>query len=549
MKRLEQLPEWINLKKHYQTLSKHHLRDLFANDPHRFKRFSLNAAGLFLDYSKNRILPQTLDQLCQLAQARHLPEKIQALFNGQRVNSSENQAALHTALRNFTDHHVYCNHEEILPEIHQCFEKMYEYTEKIQEKRLLGHTGLPITDIVNIGIGGSDLGSKMACEALAAFKTTDVCLHFVSNADTQNISHVLSKLQPATTLFIISSKSFRTKETLLNAKTAKQWFSTAIPAENAHKKHFIAVTASPELAVQFGIDQAHIFKLWPWVGGRYSVWSAMGLPILFQIGIPHFKAFLAGAYAMDQHFITADFQQNMPVILGLLSIWYINFFGAKTHAILPYCETLKNLPAYLQQAEMESNGKSVTRGGKSIRYQTSPVIWGEIGTNGQHAFHQLLHQGTQLIPADFILPLTNAGMLPEHQHLLVSSCLSQNQALMLGKPAQAVYKELLVAGYSKKEAKQLSSHKALPGNRPSNTLVLQAVTPHSLGALLALYEHKIFVQSVIWDINCFDQWGVELGKKLADDILNAFNEEKSSTEFDSSTQALIDLYRSSILRQ
>lgn len=544
MKKLEQLPEWVNLKKHHQMVSKTHLRDLFTNNPKRFEQLSVSAAGLLLDYSKNRIIPETIEKLCQLARACDLPEKISALFNGSPLNSTENQAALHMALRDFSQEPLYLDKSDIGQEVHQCFEKMTAFAEKIRQKTWLGCTGLPITDVVNIGIGGSDLGPKMACEALGAFKTNDVNLHFISNADTQNISRVLSRLQPATTLFIISSKSFCTKETLLNAKTAKQWFTDTFPAPHHAKNHFLAVTHAPHLAIEFGIPVEHIFKLWQWVGGRYSVWSAIGLPILFLIGTAHFKAFLAGAHAMDQHFLHANLEQNMPVILGLLGIWHVNFFGSKTHAILPYCEALKHLPAYLQQAEMESNGKSVTHGGKSIRYHTSPVIWGEIGTNGQHAFHQLLHQGTQLVPADFILPFSTASMLPEHQNLLVSSCLSQSQALMLGKTADEVYAELLSLGYSKKRARQLAPHKVLPGNRSSNTIVLQALTPYSLGALLALYEHKIFVQSVIWNINCFDQWGVELGKQLADHILCEFNQEASSRTFDSSTEGLMKLYTS-----
>lgn len=542
MENLEQTPEWVNLKKHYRKVCKYHLRDLFAEDPKRFEKFSLNAAGLLLDYSKNRLVSETIDQLCQLAYARHLPEKIRALFKGAAVNSTENQSAMHIALRDLTSHSIYLNNQDILSEVREYLKKMYLYAEKVQQKKWLGYTGVPITDIVNIGIGGSNLGPAMVCEAMSAFKSSDIRCHFVSNADSQNISYVLKNLHPATTLFIVSSKSFRTKETLLNAKTAKQWFSKSTASPQLLKNHFLAVTAQPQLAKEFGIHPEHIFKLWNWVGGRYSIWSAIGLPLMFLIGTRQFKEFLAGAHAMDQHFASAALKQNMPVILGLLGIWHTNFFGARTHAILPYCESLKRLPIYLQQLEMESNGKSVTQSGQLVRYHTSPIIWGAVGTNGQHAFHQLLHQGTQMVPVDFILPLVNSSSIAAHQNLLASSCLSQSQALMQGKTHLEAYQELIAMGYSEKQAKQLAPHKTLPGNRVSNTIVLQTLTPYTLGALLALYEHKVYVQSVIWNINCFDQWGVELGKQLGDDILEGLSSGKLLEMLDSSTQHLMELY-------
>lgn len=545
MKKLEKSPEWINLKKHHRAISKVHLRALFADTPNRFEAFSIEAAGLFLDYSKNPIVPETMQLLCELARARLLPEKIYALFKGKPLNSTENQAALHTALRDLTHTPIQLNQKNICIEIDETLEKMGIYAEKIQQKKWLGCTGLPITDIVNIGIGGSDLGPKMVYEALSAFKSPAINCHFVSNADSQNISNVLEILDPATTLFIISSKSFSTKETLLNAKYAQKWFSEK--AGNP-QNHFLAVTASPQLAINLGIDPQHIFKLADFVGGRYSIWSAIGLPIALAMGIQHFKDFLAGAHEMDQHFISANLDRNMPVILALLGVWQINFFGSKTHAILPYCENLKKLPAYLQQAEMESNGKSVNHRGKPVHYDTCPVIWGEIGTNGQHAFHQLLHQGTQTVPADFILPL-GKQITTEHQDLLVSSCFSQSQALMQGKTEQEAYDELLASGVSKKQAEQLAPHKTLIGNRPSNTLLFPELTPHSLGALLALYEHKIFVQSVIWDINSFDQWGVELGKQLADEILKMLKTNTLQEKLDDSTKNLILRYLSSYKRE
>lgn len=545
MEKLEKLPQWANLKKHYRTVSKRTLRELFSEDPQRFTHFSVNAAGLLLDYSKNRLVPETIDQLCQLAVACKLPEKISELFNGGPINASENQPALHTALRDTTSPSIWVNQQDILIEIQQNLEKMSAYAEKIRQKQWLGYSGEPITDVVNIGIGGSDLGPAMVHDALSAFKSSDIRCHFVSNADSTSIANLLKTLRPANTLFVISSKSFSTKETLLNAKFARNWLAHTISDTTLLKHHFLAVTAAPDRAVAFGIDPQHIFHLPYWVGGRYSVWSAIGLPVALSIGMYEFKNFLAGAHAMDQHFLTAELKHNMPVILGLVSIWYTNFFGAKTQAILPYSEALKKLPSYLQQTEMESNGKSVSITGKFIRYQTSPLIFGEVGTNSQHAFHQLLHQGTQMIPVDFILPLVNPTGISEHQDLLISSCLSQSRALMLGKSYSEAYSELLSMGYSKKVAKQLAPHKTVAGNRPSNTLILRELTPYSLGALLALYEHKVFVQSVIWHINCFDQWGIELGKQITDNLLTTLNNKTPSAYLDSSTQHLLNLYMES----
>lgn len=542
IKNREQLPQWVNLKKHYKTISKLALRDLFIQDPERVKKFSITAAGLMLEYSKNRIVPETIDLFSELAMACELPQKIRALFEGASVNVTENQPALHTALRDSTNTSIWVDERDILIEIRENIEKMLMYSEKIRQGRWLGYSGQPVTDVVNLGIGGSDLGPSMVCEALSAFKSGDIHCHFISNADSFSILNLLNTLNPETTLFIIASKSFSTKETLLNAKTARHWLGKEAFNSLLLKNHFLAVTAAPQDAIAFGIDPEHIFNLPQWVGGRYSVWSAIGLPIALSIGMESFKSFLAGAHAMDQHFLSAKLQHNMPVILGLLGIWYINFFGLKTQAVLPYCESLKKLPAYLQQTEMESNGKSVSLSGKFIRYFTSPLVFGEIGTNSQHAFHQLLHQGTQIIPVDFILSLKNRASLSEHQDLLISSCLSQSRALMMGKRYTEAYDELLSLGYSKELAKWLASHKTLPGNRPSNTIVLSELTPYSLGALLALYEHKVFVQSIIWDINCFDQWGIELGKQTIDTLLTTLHERTFSSHLDSSTRHLLQLY-------
>lgn len=540
METLTTLPEWAALKTHAQALANTSLRHLFATHPDRASRFSLHAATLMLDYSKNRVTDETIHRLCQLAMCRQLPEKIIDLFQGKLVNISERQAALHTALRDSNHTSLWVDGEDILIEIRKNIEKMSHYVEKIQQKQVLGYSGLPITDVVNIGIGGSDLGPALACEALLAFKTNLIHTHFVSNADSTYLLNLLNHLNPATTLFIISSKSFRSKETLLNAKTARDWLIKAKGDEHAIMKQFFAVTAKPTLAIAFGVPSEHIFTLSAFIGGRYSVWSAMGLPIALSIGMDAFKDFLAGAEAMDQHFFSAPLDQNMPVILGLLGVWYINFFDATAQVILPYCEALKKLPVYLQQLDMESNGKSVTQMGIPIDYKTGGVLFGEVGTNSQHAFHQLLHQGTRLIPADFILIKTDPGAIPYHHDLLVASGLSQSRALMLGKTYEEAYDQLIDQGYLPTQAAELAPHQVLPGNRPSNTLILPQLNPYTLGALIALYEHKVFVQSVIWDINCFDQWGIELGKQVTDEILSLLANPSDFSTLDSSTEQLLN---------
>lgn len=519
------------------------MRDLFQADTNRAEHFSLSAADLFLDYSKNRITAKTLELLCQLADATNLSEKINAMFDGAIVNDSEHRPALHSALRNLNNDAIVVNGENVMPSINQTLDAMAKLVTQIHTDDWRGFSNKTITDVVNLGIGGSDLGPAMATEALAPYAVSNLRLHFVSNLDGSHIAQTLNKLNPETTLFIVSSKSFTTIDTIANAETAKSWFKQN--TNNASlDKHFLAITCNQNKAVEFGINAENIFPIWEWIGGRYSLWSAIGLPIALVIGMDHFRELLAGAHAMDQHFRSAPFAQNMPVILGLLDIWYGNFFAAQAHAILPYDQSLNLLPAYLQQASMESNGKQVTQQGEPVDYTTGPVIFGTPGTNAQHTFFQLLHQGTYLVPVDFIVPATSHYPIGQHHATLFANCLSQSKALMQGKTAEQVLEELQLAGYTKEAAQKLLPHKVTPGNRPSNTIIFPKLTPQTLGALLALYEHKIFAQCAIWQINPFDQWSVELGKQLAATILPELNNEKNSSQQDSSTKNLITYYKS-----
>jgi glucose-6-phosphate isomerase len=543
MKKITELAEWQALKAHQKQIVTQYMRDWFATDPIRFARFSLQMGGILLDYSKNRITQETMDLLSRLAEATQLSAKIEALFDGQIINTTENRPALHTALRNLGDEPVYVNGENIMPLIQATLEKMRVITDKVRNGTWLGSTGKRITDIVNIGIGGSHLGPLSTTHALADFASENLRCHFISNIDSAHIHEVLKQIQPDTTLFIVSSKSFTTLETITNARTLKKWLQNAL-GESAVANHFIAVTAAADKAIEFGILPDNIFPLWDWVGGRYSIWSAIGLPLALLIGMDQFLAFLRGAYEMDQHFRQANTASNMPVLLGLLGIWYINFFDANNHAIVPYTHHLTHLRTYLQQADMESNGKNISQQGTPIDYQTGPIIWGEQGCNAQHAFHQLLHQGQHLIPVDFILVGENKNNFAEHHDILVASGLSQAQALLRGKSYDEAYSELIHDGCSPKKAELLAQHKTIPGNRPSNTLFLEQMTPYRLGAFLALYEHKIFVQGAIWNINSFDQWGVELGKQLLPQILADLQKSDNLMPHDSSTQGLIEFYKS-----
>jgi glucose-6-phosphate isomerase len=528
MSGLTEAPEWKALQQHASEIKKTTLSALFSSDPTRFDRFSLTQAHLSLDYSKNPITQQTLSLLFQLADSLNLKKHIQHLISGERVNTTQKLPALHTALRDPRPSGLIIDGSDILPEIHAALNKMENFIEKIQTHRGYGPTKQAITDIINLGIGGSDLGPLMAVEALKPYQKTALRFHFISNVDNKALEHLLKQLNPETSLFIIASKSFTTLETLINAKTVLHWMQEKIDDKKTIPQHFAAVTAQPQKAIEFGIREANLFPLWDWVGGRFSLCSCIGLTLAFAIGMKHFREFLRGAHAMDQHFINAPWQENMPVLLGLLGIWQRNFFQSEAHVILPYDAALKHFPAYLQQLEMESNGKSIRIDNKKVNYTTCPLIFGEVGLNGQHAFYQLFHQGTAHFSADFILSLRNPhhALKNHHQHL-IASALSQSKAFMEGYHCDIPYKNL-------------------PGNHASNTLALDELTPFTLGMLIALYEHKVFVQSVIWQINPFDQWGVEYGKQLSQSIYQTLDKDASQASekiFDSSTQGLIQHYR------
>lgn len=542
IKKITAMPEWQALESHQKQIAGLAMRDWFAEDPLRFTHFSLAAGDLFLDYSKNRITQETMHLLGNLATAIKLSDKIEALFNGSLVNKTENRPALHTALRNRSNSPVLAYGSNVMPLITANLDKMRKLTDSVRHGHWKSVTGKPMRDIVNIGIGGSDLGPLMTTQALSDYANSELRCHFISNIDAASLSAVLDQINPETTLFIISSKTFTTIETMTNANTIKQWLQEKM-GKHSIDKHFLACTAAFEKAIQFGIPEANIFPLWDWVGGRYSVWSAIGLPLALSIGMDHFLEFLEGGFAMDQHFRQAEFSANMPVILGLLGVWYHNFFGAETQAIIPYSHHLSHLHTYLQQADMESNGKSTSLQGDAIDYTTGPIIWGGQGCNGQHAFYQLLHQSHHLVPIDFILTGENKHHFDHHQDILVASGLSQAQALMQGKSYQEASAALLKAGCDPEKIPYLAQHQTIPGNRPSNVLFLPKISPYHLGALLALYEHKIFVQGMIWDINSFDQWGVELGKQLLPSILANLNDTQPKQAADSSTQGLIQHYK------
>ncbi len=542
MKKITEHAAWQALQAHQTLIAKQHMQDWFAIDKNRFSRFSLQVNELLLDYSKNLILQETLPLLSHLADITGLASKIDALFSGHPVNTTEKRAALHTALRNRSNKAIFVNGNDIMPGIRAELEKMRHFSEQVRNQEWRGITNKPIRDIVNIGIGGSHLGPWMAIQALAEFASDKLRCHFISNIDSAHIQAVLNQIDPETTLFIISSKSFTTLETTTNAHTVRKWVENKIGPEAIHK-HFVAITAAKNQALQFGIAEKNIFLLWEWVGGRYSIWSAIGLPLAIMIGMERFLEFLNGGYAMDEHFRHADFSANMPVLMALLGIWYINFFAANNHAIVVYSHHLNYFRHYLQQTDMESSGKSITHRGLATDYATGPIIWGEQGCDGQHAFHQLLHQGKHFIPVDFILAGANNQNFESHHDILIASALSQAKALMQGKTHAEALAELQNEEYSKEEAHHLAWHKSIPGNRPSNTLFLNKITPYNLGALIALYEHKVFVQSTIWDINPFDQWGVELGKQLLPKIFTDLKSTQIDPTHDSSTQGLICHYK------
>jgi glucose-6-phosphate isomerase len=521
------------------------MRQLFAADPQRFERLSVEAAGLFLDYSKNRLDGRTLELLAALARERNVEQRRDAMFAGEKINNTENRAVLHTALRAPKGTKLVVDRQDVIADVHEVLRRMHAFTDAVRNGQWLGYTGKPITDIVNIGIGGSDLGPKMVCLALRPFAHPRLNMHFVSNVDGHDMDAALEKVDPETTLFIVASKTFTTAETMMNAQTARSWFIERAP-ETALPRHFVAVSTNTEAVSKFGIDTANMFPFWDWVGGRYSVWSAIGLSVALCVGFGYFSDFLSGAHAMDEHFRTAPIEQNMPMILGLVGFWNREFLGCPSVSIAPYHQDLNRFPAYLQQLEMESNGKRVTRDGALVEYDTCPAIWGECGTNGQHAYFQLLHQGTDVTPMDFIAVLRPAHELHNHHTALLANCFAQSEAFMKGKTADEVRKDLQQQGLPMAEIERLTPHKTFPGNRPSNTILMDHLNPATLGALIALYEHKTFVQGVLWDVNSFDQWGVELGKVLAKKIEAELGGEPQPELHDSSTNGLIARARAAV---
>ena len=533
---------WNNLQNHYDTQKDVQMRDLFAQDPERFKKFSLDLEGLLLDFSKNRITGETLGLLQALAKERDVTGWTQKMFTGEKINITENRAVLHIALRNRTNRPILVDGKDVMPEVNAVLDHMDKFSRAIRSGQWKGYTGKPITDFVNIGIGGSDLGPVMVTEALKRYADGPKA-HFVSNVDGTQIVETLKGLSPETTLFIVASKTFTTQETLTNALSARNWLLAAARDPAAVAKHFVALSTNEQEVRKFGIDPAHMFEFWDWVGGRYSLWSAIGLSIVLSIGFENFVELLEGAHAIDEHFLNAPPEKNLPLTLGLLGIWYNNFFGARTHAILPYDQYMHRFPAYFQQGDMESNGKGVTRQGDKLDIASGPVIWGEPGTNGQHAFYQLIHQGTQLVPCDFIAPIETQNPLGEHHLILLSNFFAQTEALMKGKTADEVRQELEKGGLRGDALEKLIPHKVFTGNRPTNSILVHKLTPKTLGALIALYEHKIFTQGIIWNINSFDQWGVELGKQLAKAILPELERPGEVTSHDSSTNGLINRFK------
>lgn len=538
-----QTSAWQKLQAHAQQIRSKHLRDLFAADPRRFDRFSLQLDDLLLDFSKNRITEQTLDLLIELAEACQLPQAIAAMFAGEKINETEGRAVLHTALRKQDDRPVWVDGQNIMPEVRAVLDRMRTFCTQLHQGAWTGFTGQPINTLVNIGIGGSDLGPVMVTEALRPYWREGLNVHFVSNVDGTHMAETLKRVDPETTLFFVASKSFTTQETMTNAFTARQWFLAAAGKEDHIARHFVALSTNAEGVRQFGIDTENMFGFWDWVGGRYSLTSAIGLSIAATVGFDRFEELLKGFYTMDEHFRTAPLRKNMPVLLALIGIWYNNFFGTESEAILPYDQYLHRFAAYFQQGNMESNGKSVDRNGQPVTYQTGPIVWGEPGTNGQHAFYQLIHQGTKLIPCDFIAPAISHNPIGDHHPKLLANFFAQTEALMNGKTAEEVRAELAAAGHDEDTIERLLPYKVFPGNKPTNSILLRQITPYTLGMLIALYEHKIFSQGVIWNIFSFDQWGVELGKQLAKKILPELQHDKPVHGHDSSTTGLINAYK------
>ena len=535
---------WFLLKKHHEEeMSRRHLRDLFAADPERFKKFSLCLEDIVFDYSKNIINQKTLQLLLQLADDCKLKDAIHDMFAGIKINETEQRSVLHTALRNFSDTAILVEGKDIMPRIHKVQDQMKAFCDQVHSGKWKGYTGKKIRYIVNIGIGGSDLGPFMVTEALRPYWKKGIESFFVSNIDGTHIAEILKRIKPEETLFLVASKTFTTQETMTNAHTARAWFLEYAKEESNIAKHFVALSTNEKEVTAFGIDKANIFEFWDWVGGRYSLWSAIGLSIALTLGYNHFESLLKGAHTVDEHFRKEKFDKNIPVLMALISIWYTNFFGAQSEAILPYDQYMHRFAAYFKQGNMESNGKNTDRSGNPVNYTTGPVIWGEPGTNGQHAFYQLIHQGTIMIPCDFIAPAISQNPIGDHHAKLMANFFAQTEALMNGKTENGVKVEMMKANKKDDEIKKMAPFKIFEGNKPTNSILVKAITPNTLGSLIALYEHKIFVQGVIWNIFSFDQWGVELGKQMANEILPELLNEENVTTHDSSTNGLINAFK------
>jgi len=544
MSQINQSPIWQSLNQHKKDIESISLREMFKSDPDRFNHFHIQFNDLLLDYSKHRVSRETIGLLVKLAKEADVEGWRNRMFEGEKINSTEHRAVLHTALRNQKEIPIISDGEDVMPKVKNVLKKMRRFSEDVRSGQWKGFTGKAITSVINIGIGGSDLGPAMVCQALKAYGSKTITPYFVSNVDGADLSQTLEKCSPETTLFIIASKTFTTQETMTNAFSARDWFLKAAKDNQHIKKHFVALSTNQHAVSQFGIDIENMFEFWDWVGGRYSLWSAIGLSIALYIGMDGFEELLKGGFEMDEHFKTAPIEQNIPMMMGLLGVWYINFFNFPTHAILAYDQGLSKLAPYLQQADMESNGKFINREGERIDFHTGPVIWGEIGTNGQHAFYQLLHQGTEIVPADFIMPIQSQYKLGkdgnEHHKILLSNFIAQTQSLMLGKTYNEARTEIEKQGYEGEDIESFIPQKTFEGNRPTSSILFKKLTPKTLGQIIAMYEHKIFTQGIIWNINSFDQWGVEYGKQIAKQVLPKLSEKAPTDNFDSSTNGLIN---------
>lgn len=544
MSQINQSPIWQSLNQHKKDIESISLREMFKSDPNRFNQFHIQFNDLLLDYSKHRISRETISLLVKLAKEADVEGWRNRMFEGEKINSTEHRAVLHTALRNQNISPIISDGEDVIPKVKNVLKKMRRFSEEVRSGQWKGFTGKAITSVINIGIGGSDLGPAMVCQALKAYGSKTITPYFVSNVDGADLSQALEKCNPETTLFIIASKTFTTQETMTNAFSARDWFLKAAKDNQHIKKHFVALSTNQHAVSQFGIDTENMFEFWDWVGGRYSLWSAIGLSIALYIGMDGFEDLLKGGFEMDEHFKTAPIEQNIPMMMGLLGIWYINFFNFPTHAILAYDQGLSKLAPYLQQADMESNGKFINRDGEHIDFHTGPVIWGEVGTNGQHAFYQLLHQGTEIVPADFIMPIESQYALGkdgnEHHKILLSNFIAQTQSLMLGKTYNEARAEIEKQGYEGEDIESFIPQKTFEGNRPTSSILFKKLTPKTLGQIIAMYEHKIFTQGIVWNINSFDQWGVEYGKQIAKQVLPKLSEKTPTDNFDSSTNGLIN---------